>query len=398
MKILQINTVDPYGSTGKIARGIYDECKARDIECKIAHRYNDLKTILDDSIAVSTYFDCHLHNRFARITHLTGCFSRIKTVKFLRWVKRYSPDIIHLHNLHGNFINVPMLFKFIKKNKITIVWTLHDCWSFTGGCPHYTMAGCDRWKTGCGKCKVLSAPDVTHFMWKHKAKWFLNIENVMLVTPSKWLANEVEKSFLRNYPIDIINNGIDLDVFTPRDSDFREKYGCADKKIILGVAFDWGERKGLDVFIELAKRLDETYQIVLVGTSEKIDVFLPNNIISIHRTNNQQELAEIYSVADLFVNPTREDNYPTVNMEALACGTPVLTFSTGGSSEIIDQTCGVAVKVDNIDAMELEIKRICEGKIFSAEKCISRSKTFDKRTKYKAYVDLYFKMTEFDRG
>ncbi|MBR3966522.1 MAG: glycosyltransferase [Clostridia bacterium] len=394
MKILQINTVDAYGSTGKIARGIYDECKAGDIECKIAHRYNELKTIPSDSVAISTYFDCHVHNRLARITHLTGCFSRIKTVKFLRWVKRYSPDIIHLHNLHGNFINVPMLFRYIKKSKTPLIWTLHDCWSFTGGCPHFTMVGCDGWKKGCGSCTQIRHPDVTRFLWRQKKKWFCGVENATIVTPSEWLANEVRESFLKDYPIKVIGNGIDLDVFSPQTSDFREKYNCMDKKIILGVAFDWGERKGLDIFIELAGRLDEAYQIVLVGTNEKIDDVLPNNIISIHRTKDQQELAEIYSAADLFLNPTREDTYPTVNMEALACGTPVLTFRTGGSPEIIDENCGTVVEVDDIDAVEREIIRICEEKPFSREACLNRSRIFDKKMKFKEYVELYLNKTK----
>lgn len=211
-----------------------------------------------------------------------------------------------------------------------------------------------------------------------------------LVTPSEWLAGLVKQSFLKDYPIRVINNGIDLEVFKPTPSNFRETYGCGDKKIALGVAFGWGARKGLDVFLDLAKRLDsERYQIVLVGTDENVDKQLPNTVISIHRTQNQTELAKIYTAADVFVNPTREENYPTVNMEALACGTPVLTFQTGGSPEILDVTCGSVVPKNDIDALYREIIRICETAPYSIEACLKKAKQFDKNEKFQEYIDLY---------
>ena len=212
-----------------------------------------------------------------------------------------------------------------------------------------------------------------------------------IVTPSEWLAGLVKQSFLKDYPVKVINNGINLSVFKPTESDFREKYGIsADKKILLGVAFGWGVRKGLDVFIELYNRLSaEKYQIVLVGTDKKTDKQLPKGIISIHRTQNQTELAEIYSAADLFVNPTREDNYPTVNMEAIACGTPVLTFRTGGSPEMVTEKTGSVVDCDDIDSLEREIKRICETSPFNKEDCIESAKKFDENERFLEYVNLY---------
>ena len=211
-----------------------------------------------------------------------------------------------------------------------------------------------------------------------------------IVTPSQWLADLVKESFLAEYPVKVIHNGIDLSVFQPTENDFREKYGLQNKKIILGVAFGWGERKGLDVFVELAKRLDcEQYQIVLVGTDDSVDKQLPTNIISIHRTQNQTELAKIYTAADLFVNPTREENYPTVNMESLACGTPVLTFRTGGSPEIIDETCGAVVACDDVNGLEKEILRIFEQVPFSEDDCLKRATRFDMQDRFKEYVSLY---------
>ncbi len=329
-----------------------------------------------------------------RISGYQGCFSFCNTRKVIKALKGFSPDVLHLHNIHGVKINLPKLFKYIKKKNITVVWTLHDCWSFTGQCPHFIMAKCDKWLTGCHRCPQYKLyprayVDRTKAMWKLKRKWFTGIENMTLVTPSKWLADLVKQSYLKDYPVKVINNGIDLSVFKPTGSDFREKYHLQDKFIVLGVAFGWDKRKGLDVFVDLSKRLDDKYKVVLVGTDDEVDEQLPDNIISLHRTQNQAELAEIYTVADVFVNPTREENYPTVNMEALACGTPVVTFNTGGSPEILDDTCGSVVDCDDNDAMLNEIVRICETGAYSKENCLNRAKAFDKNERFKEYIELY---------
>ena len=212
-----------------------------------------------------------------------------------------------------------------------------------------------------------------------------------LITPSQWLADQVEQSFLQEYPRKLIRHGIDLAVFKPTKSNFREKYQIpAHKKILLGVAFGWGVRKGLDVFVELAKRLDaDEYQIVLVGTDEAVEGQLPDSILSIRRTNDQHELAEIYTAADLFVNPTREEMFGLVNVEANACGTPVLTFRTGGSPECIDEKSGVVVPHNDVDAMEQEIIRICREKPFTEADCVNRARQFDKTARFEEYVRLY---------
>lgn len=212
-----------------------------------------------------------------------------------------------------------------------------------------------------------------------------------IVTPSQWLAGLVKESYLKEYPVNVIYNGIDLTVFKPTESNFRERYGIpAEKKILLGVAFGWGKRKGLDVFMELANRLDkETYQIILVGTDDAVDTQLSESIISIHRTQDQRELAEIYTAADLFVNPTREEVLGLVNVEALACGTPVITFKSGGSPECIDETCGSVVDCDDIDAMEKEIVRICDWKPYGMEACLERAQSFDMNQRFQDYVSLY---------
>ena len=214
-----------------------------------------------------------------------------------------------------------------------------------------------------------------------------------LVTPSEWLKKLVEQSFLKDYPVKVINNGIDLDVFKPTDSDFRKKYELEGKKIVLGVAYSWGYSKGLDVFVELSKRLPDDYRIVLVGTNDNVSATLPEKIIPINRTQNQKELAEIYSAADVFVNPTREEVLGLVNIESLACGTPVITFQTGGSPECVDDSCGVVVDVDDVDDLEKKIIFVCEEKQYSHDACILRAKQFNKYDRFAEYVDLYSSIT-----
>ncbi|MBR3707756.1 MAG: glycosyltransferase, partial [Lentisphaeria bacterium] len=256
------------------------------------------------------------------------------------------------------------------------------------------LVKCERWETGCHHCpqpKVMRRVlfDQSKTLWRLKKRWFSGFAKMQIVIPSQWLADLAAQSFLKQYPIKVINNGIDLTVFRPAESNFRKKHSLNAKKVILGVAAGWEIRKGLDVFIRLAEELPDEYRIVLVGTNDRIDKELPKKIISIHQTMNQQELAEIYSAADVYVNPTREDNYPTVNMEAIACGTPVITFRTGGSPEIPDDSCGCVVEIDDVEAMKAEIIRICTEKPYSVEQCLERAKSFDRNAKFDAYVKLY---------
>lgn len=396
MNLVCVNSCN-FGSTGKIMCDIAQTAKTHNYNAVMSYPKSrgNAKNSKNDDLFIGDRFTRNFHLISAELCGLEGCFSYSKTKNFLKKVSEYSPDIIHLHNIHGSYINIPLLFNFIKEHSISVVWTLHDCWSFTGHCPHFDMAGCDKWKSGCGNCPLYreypkSLFDNSKYMFNLKKKWFSGVENMTLVTPSQWLAGLVGQSFLQGYPVKVINNGIDLEVFRLSPSDFRQKYGVGDKHIVLGVAFDWGKRKGLDVFVELSKRLDGAkYQIVLVGTNDTIDRQLPDGIISIHRTHDQNELAEIYTAADVFANPTREENFPTVNMESIACGTPVVTFKTGGSPEMLDSTCGSVVAKDDVDAMEREIVRICETKPYSAEACMRRAKLFDKNDRFQEYIDLY---------
>lgn len=395
MKVVQINTVYKRGSTGKIMAGIEGVCEKNGIQTMAAYRYiEDKVNKKDNEVNISTWLDCHIHNRLSTLTGLQGCFSHFRTFLFLRKVKKFQPDIIHLHNIHGSFVNHRMLFSFIKKHNIKTVWTLHDCWSFTGLCPYFDIYNCRKWLKGCSecpRCQDTKYPliDTTKLMWKRKKRIHTLPENVCLVTPSRWLAELTRESFLAKYPVKVINNGIDLNVFKPVSSEFRKKYGCEDKFIILGVAYEWGQRKGLDVFIELSKRLNSDYQIVLVGVDSKIEDVVPGNIITIHKTDNQKELVKIYSAVDVFLNPTREDNFPTVNLEALACGTPVVTFNTGGSPESITNNVGIVVECDDINALVENIVKLKKNRNISSEDCVNKSKNYDMSNKFEEYVKLY---------
>ena len=400
MKIVSINTVS-YGSTGNIMRGIAKTAE-EEISAKCYTFYGNWKHCPKEFKGSQRFgyrFENLLCGLFSRITGFYYVGHVFGTASLLRKIKKIKPDIIHLHNLHLCVVNIPLLFYYIKRNNIPVVWTFHDCWPMTGHCPHFAMVKCDRWREGCYNCPIhreypASYIDHSKLLWKWKKKWFTGVKHLTIVTPSQWLADIVKQSFLKEYPVHVIHNGIDLNVFKPTESDFRQRYLITeDQSLLLGVALGWGVRKGLDVFVELAKRLPlDKFRIVLIGTDDNTDKLLPENIISIHRTQNQQELAEIYTAADLFVNPTREDTFPTVNLEALACGTPVITFNTGGSPECIDESCGSVTPVDNVDALEREIIRICESRCFPREACIRRAAQFNQLDRFREYIELETKI------
>ncbi|MBQ7789421.1 MAG: glycosyltransferase [Clostridia bacterium] len=390
MKIVQINATCNSGSTGKICYAISQLLNEKGIENYILYSLG----ISDYEQGIKYTNEKYLKRQAlkSRIFGNYGFNSKGSTKKLISELEKTKPDIIHLHNIHSNDVNLKMLFDYIRDNKIKTYWTFHDCWSFTGYCVYFDIVSCEKWKKGC-----LGCPQKKQYSWffdkskklYQRKKELIKDIDLTIVTPSCWLADLVKKSFFKDCDIKVINNGIDLETFKPRESDFRKQYSLEDKYILLGVAFGWGNKKGLDVFLELSRRLPDKYQIVLVGTNDETDKCLPDNIISIHKTNNQTELAEIYSSADLFVNPTREENYPTVNMESLACGTPVLTFKTGGSPEIIDEKTGYVVEKNDVDEMEKQIIRICENGVFSRQDCIEKAKEFNQEDRFKEYINLY---------
>lgn len=390
MKVAQINIVCGKGSTGKICVGISQVSNECGIENCILYTagYSDYP----NSIKCAERF-FKLQALKSRILGNYGFNSRRTTKIIIEELERIKPDVVHLHNLHGHNCNLALLMDYFKRNRTKLYWTFHDCWGFTAYCPHFVMAKCNKWRTGCQCCvqrKTFSwFVDRSAWLYQKKKEAFTGLD-LTIVTPSQWLADLVNESFLKDYPVRVVHNGIDRNVFSPRLSDFRKRYNIQEEKILLlGVAVQWVPRKGADVFLRLSQKLDPNrFQIVLVGTDKRIDKQLPPNIISIHRTANQMELAEIYTAADLFVNPTREDTFPTVNMESLACGTPVLTFRTGGSPEMLDETCGRVVECDDEEALYQAILDMAEHPL-RQEDCLKRAESFDEKERFKEYVALY---------
>lgn len=392
MKVLQINSVCGIRSTGRIATDLYKTLKDNGHECKIAYgRFVSQNIPLCDCIKTGSNFDTYLHALLSRLTDKTAFYSKRATRRLIEQIKLYDPDIIHLHNLHGYYINIKLLFDYLASTDKKVVWTLHDCWAFTGHCPHFDIAHCNKWKTGCRKCPQKSSYpaslifDNSKNNYLIKKKLFTSVKNMTIVTPSKWLADLTGQSFLNKYPIKVINNGIDLSVFKPTESDFKARFNISDKKIVLGVASSWGKRKGLNDFIKLSSILEDNYQIVLVGLTQKQAKSLPKNIISVSETDSLVSLAKIYSAADVFVNLSYEDNFGTVNLEALACGTPVITYNSGGNTECADDTCGIVVKQGDLNAVKEAIAKSCAN-TFTASDCTTRALLFDKNEKYMQYI------------
>lgn len=397
MKIVAINDL-PTGSPATIMRGILSVAQ-NELGATTYSFYGNWKKSPSKYLG-SERFGFKLEN------YISGCLSRflglhnigsvVGTHNLVKRLNRIKPDIIHLHNIHLWDINIPILFRYIKKHHIPVVWTLHDCWPFTGRCPYFQVSSCNKWKTGCADCSYpwssypASFIDTTRFFWKMKRRWFGNVEKMVLTTPSIWLSKLIKDSFLKHYDVSVINNGINLQVFKPTKSGFRAKYGIANDRImLLGVSLNWNYYKGIDVFFDLYRLLDKRYVIVLVGDID--DQSIPEGIVHIARTNNAEELAAIYSAADVFVNPTREENYPTVNMESIACGTPVITFDTGGCRETILEHTGIVTKEKNALSIVRALKDFEKNGIPSCEDCVSKSSSFDANNKFNEYVELYMK-------
>ena len=394
MKVLMINSVCGIRSTGRICTDLAEVLVENGYEVKIAYgRETVPEKYQKYAVRIGTDIDNKIHAIQTRLFDTHGFGSKKATADFLKWADKYDPDILHLHNIHGYYINVEMLFDWIKSRpQMKVIWTLHDCWAFTGHCVHFTIANCSQWKTCCKQCIQLKNYPSCEFVgnvernFQRKKSAFTGVKDMTIVTPSKWLADLVEKSFLNGYSVKVINNGIDTNVFKPTPSDFRKKNHLENRKIILGVASSWSAAKGLNDFVKLSKMLDDYYKIVLVGLSEKQIKEVPDNIIKISRTNSAVELAAIYTAADVFLNLTYEDNYPTVNIEAMACGTQVLTYNTGGSPEIVEKFNGYVVKCGKIEEVAEKIQTLKE---FKAEEFCLEIPQFDSSRATRDYLRLY---------
>lgn len=433
-KILFINSFCGVGSTGRICIDLARKYEEFGYEVKIAHGRDPVPEQYSHyAVRIGTKTDYMCHALYARVADGCGFGSKRATQKFLLWAEAYNPDVVWLHNLHGYYINIEMLFAWIKSRpQMEVKWTLHDCWPFTGHCAYFSAVGCEQWKDCCLECKQLRKYPICYTKgnvrnnYFKKRNAFTGVKNLTLITPSKWLADLVKNSYLGEYQVEVIHNEINRGVFKPTPSDFRQRFGLENRIIVLGVAGDWDERKGLNDFCKLANMLDDRFVIVLVGLSRKQIKSLPKKIkgieqtdspsslagvftaadllgdpsfketfeiapveaqacetqsgvyedtaceeiteingsfliprdvkaiyevlthntwrgreskvfkiICFEKTNSPNELAQIYTCADYFINPTYEDNYPTVNLEAIACGTKVITYNTGGCRETL---------------------------------------------------------------
>lgn len=392
MKVLQINTTYNIGSTGRIMAGIDKVLTNAGIDSYCAFGYGN--QIDDHHFRILTSLESKLHNLQSRITDSQGLHSTYRTNRLINYIDQVSPDVVHLHNIHGNYLDYKCLFKYLQNCRCKIVWTLHDCWTFTGHCAYFDMAGCEKWKTQCDdcpqtKCYPPSFVDCSKRNFNLKKHLFTALGNRLVLIPvSNWLEALLKESFFCNTRIQTIHNGINLSNFTPCSTNKGKKY-------VLGVAAVWDERKGMKDFIKLRERLDKSVDIILVGLTKKQIQSLPDNIKGIPRTNSVTELAELYGDAIVTVNPTYEDNYPTVNLESIACGTPVITYRTGGSSESVDERCGFIVDKGDVHGIATVIERIIkqEGHLYDCNSLRQYAIShFDEAACFLNYVELYQKL------
>lgn len=403
MKILlQINSVVNKGSTGRIAEGIGKVALENGWESHIAYG-RDAGKSESEIYKIGNQYDIYKHVAITRLFDRHGFSGRNATKKLVTHINQIQPDVIHLHNIHGYYLHIEEFFTFLAKLGRPVVWTLHDSWSYTGHCAYYMAANCEKWKTQCHHCPISNSYPESLFIdqssrnFSDKKKLFGALQNLTIVTPSQWLANEVQQSFLNKHDVKVINNGININEFKKIDAaEARKKYGIDKEQVILGVASEWSERKGMQEFLKLSERLDENSQIVLVGVEQDKIESLPQNVLGIPRTESIIELAQLYSLANVFANPTKEDNFPTTNLEALACGTPIVTYKTGGSTESVDADTGLVVQTNSIDELSNAIQQIMQKpKEHFEVNCRKKAVNFyDEKLKFAEYLELYRKLLQ----
>lgn len=398
MILLQINSIINSGSTGRIVEDIGLTAIQAGHESFIAAATTN-RPSQSKIVPIGTGWDKKLHGLKTRLFDRHGFGSVNATRNLVGKIKEIQPDVIHLHNIHGYYLNVEILFNYLKSAQIPVIWTFHDCWPFTGHCSYFDRYSCFKWQTECYQCPNKKGYPASFGLDQSKRnyydkKFFFNgIQQLKIVTPSNWLARHVQHSFLQDYPVQIIHNGIDLNNFKPlvENTEIKRKWGLTDKKIILGVASVWDKRKGLDDFIHLSKIIKPGEQIILIGLEKNVIKGLPTGITGIERTESIAELVELYATADVFVNPTYIDNFPTTNIEAIACGTPVITYNSGGSPEAIDKQSGMVVEKGDITGLTTAINQvISKGKSHYQSMCRERAeKLFNKDERFSDYLRLY---------
>lgn len=394
MVIVQINAVNGILSTGATCEELAEYLNSKGHSCYTLYA-NGIKTN-SYSIKIADKFDCKFHALMSRLTGLQGYYSYYTTFKIIKLMKQIKPDIIHLRNLHSNFINLRMLFNFIEGHSIPTVVTLHDCWFFTGKCTYYSSMGCNKWMSGCHHCPQLKSDnrseffDFTNKMWNDKKNWFASINKLAIVGVSDWVTNEASKSFLGEYALICkrIYNWIDFNIFSPQKIDkIRDKLGLGTKHVILGVASFWEERKGFDKFLAMANAIPDDCVIILVGNIPSMDI--PSNIINVPLTMDRNSLAEMYSLADVFIQMSSEETFGKVVAESLACGTPVITNKSTANPELVRDGCGYVV--DSLEETIIAINKILSnGKKYYSESCCKyAAENFSMENNAAEYLRIY---------
>lgn len=393
MRVLEINVVCGIRSTGRICTDLADVLHKEGHQCMIAYgREKVSEKYKQYTIKIGNDIDVNWHVLMSRLFDRSGFESKRATEKLIKKIKTYDPDIIHLHNIHGYYINIKILFDYLKKSGKKIIWTLHDCWSYTGHCSYYTVAKCEQWKEQCLHCSQIKEYPTCILRgnvkknYNRKKDIFTGVPNMTLVTPSRWLADQVKQSFLAEYPIIVIPNGIDLAQFKPTRSEFRKKYHLEEKIIVLGVATAWGDRKGYIEFCKLADCLSEEYQVVLVGMTKKQLKLLPKNILGLERTNDISELADIYSSSDVFINLGKEETMGLTTVEAMACGTPVVVSNMSAIPEVVEKNSGIILNSLKEEEIIQGIKRVVTNRYSGM---LQNASKYEKEKQYKKYMELY---------
>ena len=399
-KLLQISIEVNSGSVGRIAEQIGETAMANGWQSYITYARNHLPS-KSTTVRIGNMVDVYWHGVMTRLFDTHCLHSTLATRRLVKQIKEIAPDVIMLHHIHGYFLNMKVLFEYLASIETPVVWVFHDCWSMTGHCAHFEWVECDRWKSGCYDCPqkggypASALFDRSRKNYVEKRKLFTSVKNMTIVPVSNWLGNIVKESFLSNCNVEVIHNGIDISIFKPLQSDIKERYGISDKKVVLGVASPWSQRKGFDDFLKLYAQLPSNeFQIVMVGLSEQHQQQLPEGILGFSRTESVEELAKWYSAADVFFNPTYEDTYPTTNLEAISCGTPVVTYQTGGSPESLAVKTGRVVEKGNIAGAVQAIYDLCAKDRETMRVCCRdyAVEHFDKRNCFDSYMKLYEKL------
>lgn len=396
MRLLLINVALGFGSTGRIIEGIGGLASSQGWDVYVAHgaRYVNQSSL--KSYQVTTIAGEILHYIESTLFDAQGRGSRRETKRFLEEIERINPDVVHIHNIHGCFLNYPMLFRYLREKNIPVAWTLHDCWALTGHCVHFMRTNCEQWKTQCVKCPQKYDFPSSYLLDRCKSNYslkkqlFTAIDGMRITTVSSWLKGVVEQSYLCKFPVDVVPNGIDTSEYIYTEGGIRERYRIGDKKLLLAVASGFGDRKGIYDFVKLSKMLPKEYQLLLVGTNDNDKRVLPDNVIAVSRTNGAAELTAFYSAADVLLSLSYEETFGLTIIEAMSCGTPAIVYDNTAQPELITPETGLVVANGDVEGAKKAIEEVCsKGKAHFSPACRDHALEYDEKKIYQKYLDLY---------